>query len=153
MRCRARPEKVCQHFFPDFLLLPHIMGRGYRPPTRPTSGWKANPKMKKKEEKKEKKKIGLVIGPPIRHCIILRIKANTHNAFHTQSGLYPGFQNWVFKIQIWGELCVQFLFMSLYYTQKIWILGCPKSTIGCPKDTWIPLWLKACTQLQTADMK
>ena len=24
------------------------------------------------------------------------------------------------------------------------ILGCPKSAIGSPKDTWTPLWLKAC---------
>ena len=27
---------------------------------------------------------------------------------------------------------------------KIWILGCPKSATGCPKDTRTPLWLKAC---------
>ena len=39
------------------------------------------------------------------------------------------------KIHIWGELGVQFLFIPLHYTHKIWILGCPKSTIGCPKDT------------------
>ena len=38
------------------------------------------------------------------------------------------------KIHIWGELGVQFLFIPLHYTQKIWILGCPKSAIGCPKD-------------------
>ena len=44
---------------------------------------------------------------------------------------------------IWGELGVQFFFIPLHYTQKIWILGCPKSAIGCPKDTQTPLWLKA----------
>ena len=49
------------------------------------------------------------------------------------------------KIHICGELGVQFLFIPLHYTQKIWILGCPKSAIGCPKDTQTPLWLKACT--------
>ena len=36
------------------------------------------------------------------------------------------------------------LFIPLNYTQIIWILGCPKSAIGCPKDTRTPLWLKAC---------
>ena len=48
------------------------------------------------------------------------------------------------KIHIWGELGVQFLFIPLHYTQNIWILGCPKSAIGCPKDTRTPLRLKAC---------
>ena len=46
------------------------------------------------------------------------------------------------KVQIWGELGVQFLFIPLHYTPKIWVLGCPKSAIGCPKGTWTPLWLK-----------
>ena len=32
--------------------------------------------------------------------------------------------------------------------QKNWILGCPKSEIGCPKDTWTPLWLKAWVLVQ-----
>ena len=38
------------------------------------------------------------------------------------------------KIHIWGELCVQFLFILLHYTQTILILGCPKSAEECPKD-------------------
>ena len=42
------------------------------------------------------------------------------------------------KICVWGELGVQFLFIPLHLTQKIWILGCPKSAIGCPKDTQTP---------------
>ena len=51
-----------------------------------------------------------------------------------------GVQKYTFGV----ELGVQFLFIPLHYTQKIWILGCPKSAIGCPKDTRTPLWLKAC---------
>ena len=46
------------------------------------------------------------------------------------------------KLHIWGELDVQFFVIPLHYTQKIRILGCPKSAIGCPKDTHTPLWLK-----------
>ena len=51
------------------------------------------------------------------------------------------------KVLIWGELGVQFFFIPLHYTQKIWILGCPKSAIGCQKDTRAPLWLKEIQKL------
>ena len=48
------------------------------------------------------------------------------------------------RISELSELGVQFLFIPLHYTQQMWILGCPKSAIGCPKDTRTSLWLKAC---------
>ena len=51
------------------------------------------------------------------------------------------------KYTFGGELGVQFLFIPLHYTQKIWILGCPKSVIGCPNDIRTPLWLKAWGQV------
>ena len=50
------------------------------------------------------------------------------------------------KIHIWGALGVEFLFIPLHYTQKIWIFGCPNSALGCQKDTRTLLWLKACPQ-------
>ena len=50
-------------------------------------------------------------------------------------GFSQDFRSGCPKIHIWGELGVQFLFIPLHYTPKIWILGCPKSAIWCPKDT------------------
>ena len=32
----------------------------------------------------------------------------------------------------------------IMHTHKIWILGRPKSVIGCAKDTRTPLWLNSC---------
>ena len=43
------------------------------------------------------------------------------------------------KINIWGELGVQFLFIPLLYR-----LYTKNMDIGCPKDTRTPFWLKAC---------
>ena len=42
------------------------------------------------------------------------------------------------KYTFWVNLGVQFLFIPLHHTQKIWILGCPKSAIAYPKDTRTP---------------
>ena len=53
------------------------------------------------------------------------------------------------KMHIWGEYGVQLFFIPLQYTQKIWILGCPKSAIGCPKrqpDTPLAKGLSATLQ-------
>ena len=52
-----------------------------------------------------------------------------------------GVQKYTFYLR-WIECPIPFHPIALY--KKIWILGCPKSAIGCPKDTQTPLWLMAC---------
>ena len=47
-------------------------------------------------------------------------RLHSHHSF--SQDIRIGYPN----IHIWGKLDVQFLFISLHYTQKIWILGGPK---------------------------
>ena len=50
-----------------------------------------------------------------------------------------GFQKHTFGV----NSGVQFLFITLHYKyKKIWVLGFPKSAVGCPKDTLTPSGLR-----------
>ena len=56
-----------------------------------------------------------------------------------------GVQKCVWSHFGWIGCPIPFYPIALY--TKLWILGCPNSAVGCPKDTRTTIWLKAWRQL------